>query len=114
MSYAAYSLTGCQYLAKVVLFYTTFGAAHLPWDSPLDYLCVFGCATYSSLLETPRDGKLTPSGVMDMHLGYDLGPPLEEGICIQLGRVLWVHFFLLADATQIIDFHHMHAGVCLL
>ena len=49
---------------------------------PLDYFCVFGCATYSSLLETPRDGKLTPSGVMDMHVGYDLGPSLEEGISV--------------------------------
>ena len=28
------SLTGCQYLATVALFYTAFGAAHLPWDSP--------------------------------------------------------------------------------
>ena len=27
------SLTGCQYPATVVLFYTAFGAAHLPWDS---------------------------------------------------------------------------------
>ena len=87
------SLTSCQYLATVVLFYANFGAAHLPWDSPLDYFCVFGCATYSSLLETPRDGKLTPSGVMDMHVGYDLVSSLEEGICIQSGRGRWVHFF---------------------
>ena len=28
------SLSGCQYLASVVLFYAAFGAAHLPWDSP--------------------------------------------------------------------------------
>ena len=28
------SLTDCQYLATVMLFYTTFDAAHLPWDSP--------------------------------------------------------------------------------
>ena len=27
------SLTGWQYLATVALFYTAFGAAHLPWDS---------------------------------------------------------------------------------
>ena len=28
------SLTGCQYLATVVLFYAAFGAAHLLWDPP--------------------------------------------------------------------------------
>ena len=76
------SLTSCQYLATVVLFYANFGAAHLPWDSPLDYLCVFGCAAYASLLETLRDRKLAPSGIVDMHVGYDLGFSLEEGICI--------------------------------
>ena len=27
------SLTDSKYLATVVLFYTAFGAAHLPWDS---------------------------------------------------------------------------------
>ena len=76
------SLTGCQYPATVVLFYANFGAAHLPWDSPLDYLCVFGCATYSSLLETLQDGKLTPSGIADMHVSHDLGSSLEEGISV--------------------------------
>ena len=54
---------------------------------PLDYLCVFGCAAFVSLLEMPRDGKLAPSRIADMHVGHDLGPSLEEGICIQPGRV---------------------------
>ena len=49
---------------------------------PLDYFCVFGCATYSSLLEMLRGGKLTPSGVMDMHVSHDLGSSLEEGISV--------------------------------
>ena len=26
------SLTGCQYLATVMPFYTAFDATHLPWD----------------------------------------------------------------------------------
>ena len=60
---------------------------------PPDYLCVFGCAAYASLLETLRDGKLTPSRIADMRLGYDSGSSLEEGICIQPGRGRWVHFF---------------------
>ena len=60
---------------------------------PLDYLYVFGCAAYASLLETLRDGKLTPSGIVDMRVGYDLGSSLEEGICIQPGRGRRVHFF---------------------
>ena len=53
----------------------------------LDYLCVFGCAACASLLETLRDRKLTPSGTVDMRLGYDLGSSLEEGICIYSDRV---------------------------
>ena len=60
---------------------------------PLDYLCVFGCAAHANLPETLRDGKLAHLGTADVHAGYDLGSSLEEGICIQLGRVLWVHFF---------------------
>ena len=76
------SLTSCQYLATVALFYTNFGPAHLPWDSPLDYFCVFGCATYSSLLKMLQDRKLAPSGIVDMHVGYDLGSLLEEGTCV--------------------------------
>ena len=75
-------LTGYQYLATVMLFYTTFGAAHLPWDSPLDYLCLFGYAAYASLMKTSRDRKLVPSRIADMHVGYDLGPSLEEGISV--------------------------------
>ena len=43
---------------------------------------MFGCATFVSLLETLRDGKLTPSGIADMHVGYDLGSSLEEGISV--------------------------------
>ena len=66
---------------------------------------MFGCAAYANLLKMLRDRKLTLSGIVDMHVGYDLGPSLEEGICIQSGRVRRVHFFLLADATQIVDFH---------
>ena len=54
---------------------------------PLDYLCVFGCAAYASLLETQQDGNLEPSGTVDMHAGYDLGCSLEEGICVYSGRV---------------------------
>ena len=49
---------------------------------PLDNLCVFGCAAYASLLETLRDRKLAPSGIVDMHVGYDLGSSLEEGISV--------------------------------
>ena len=54
---------------------------------------MFGCAAYTSLLKMLRDGKLTPSGIVDMRVGYDLGPSLEEGICIQPGRSRRVHFF---------------------
>ena len=61
--------------------------------SLLDYLRGFGCAAYASLLETLRDGKLVPSGVMDIHVGHDLGSLLEEGICVYSGRGRWVHFF---------------------
>ena len=48
----------------------------------LDYLHVFGCAAYASLLETPQDWKLAPSGIANMHVGYDLESPLDEGICV--------------------------------
>ena len=52
---------------------------------PLDYLYVFGCAAYASLLETLQDGKLTPSGITNMHVGCDLGSSLEEGIKCLIG-----------------------------
>ena len=48
----------------------------------LGHRCVFECAAYASLLETLQDGKLAPSGIADMHVGYDLRPSLEGGICI--------------------------------
>ena len=66
---------------------------------------MFGCAAYASLLETSRGGKLTPSRIANMHVDHDLGSLPEEGLCVYSGRVRWVHFFLLADATQIIGFH---------
>ena len=50
-------------------------------------------------------GSWHPSGIADMHVGYDLGSSLEEGICVYSGRGRWVHFFLLADAAQTITFH---------
>ena len=43
---------------------------------------MFGCAAYASLLETLQDGKLTPSGIADMHVSHDLGSSLEEGISV--------------------------------
>ena len=49
---------------------------------PLDYLCVFGCAAFVSLLKMLRDRKLVPSKIADMHVGHDLGSSLEEGICV--------------------------------
>ena len=60
---------------------------------PPDYLCVFGCAAFVSLLKMLRDGKLTPSEIVDMLVGYDLGSSLEEGICVYSGRGRRVHFF---------------------
>ena len=113
------SLTGWQSLATVVLCYTAFGTAHLPWDSPLDYLCVFGCAAYASLPKMLQDRKLAPSGIVDMHVGHDLGSSLEGGTCIQSGRARWDHFFTGGCNSNrwlpwVRQFHQTHAGTCLL
>ena len=96
-----------------------FWCSTLALGSPLDYLCTFGWTAYASLLETLRDGKLVPSGVMDIHVGHDLGSLLEEGICVYSGRGRWVHFFAGGCISNrwlpwVHHFHHTHEGVCLL
>ena len=87
MSYAIYFINrlSVSVYSSAVLYYFWCNTPTL--GSPLDYLCTFGCAAFVSLLGMPRDRKLVPSKIADMHVGHDLGPSLEEGICIQPGRV---------------------------
>ena len=80
MSYATY------FINRLPVFGYSSAVLYCFWCSTpalgflLDYLCVFGCAAYATLLK--RDGKLTPSGIADMRVSYDLGSSLGEGISI--------------------------------
>ena len=86
-----------------------------------DYLCMFACTACASLPEALRDGKLAPSETVDMYVGYDLGhksyrihhPPSRD-VTVSTQIRFDGSIFLLADSTQMIDFHQTHEGVCLL
>ena len=82
MSYAVYFINRLSVSGYSGTILCCFWCSTLALGSLMDHLCVFGCAIYASLLETLRDGKLAPSGIADMHVGYDLGPSLEEGISV--------------------------------
>ena len=82
MSYAIYFINRLSVsgYSDAILYYFWCNTPTLGF--PLDYLCAFGCAAFVSLLKMLRDRKLAPSGIADMHVGYDLGPSLEEGISV--------------------------------
>ena len=82
MSYAVYLIDRLSVSGQSGTVLYCFWASTPTLGFPLDYLCAFGCAAFVSLLKMLRDRKLAPSGIADMHVGYDLGPSLEEGISV--------------------------------
>ena len=84
-----------------VLYYFWCSRAVLGFS--LDHPYVFGCTGYASLLDVLRDRKLVATGIADMH-GMICGPQFRRvSVSNQVG--FDGSIFLLADETQIIDFH---------
>ena len=78
----------------------------------LDHLRVFGCAAYATLPETLRDGKLAPTAIAGVHVGYDLDhrgyriyhPPSGK-IFVSVRVKFDESVFPLANFSQTIDSH---------
>lgn len=82
------------------------------------HLRVFGCAAYATLATSLRDGKLSPTSIAGIHVGYDtdhkgyrIYHPPSRKIFVSTQVKFDESHFPLADSQQTIDSHSFATSV---